>query len=392
MLASTAPTPFLQLCNHVRARRTGEFVFSATGSEIHIFLLSGRIAWATTARQPLEFIRYLIQQKGIDSATLRHVVETCRRERLPLGNTLVEWNIASLDDVREALAVQFRNSLDALRNETSGSSVFLDRPNFRGYDERLTFDISSLLEAAAAPSEEEPPRDLAPNPVEAEIARVAQKASWIAVENGAASRDSRVPLPLFELLRHGTEFVARRKPDGGEIGFVTSDGSCVFVGFEQDHYGLLLLSLTPFIPIEVRPTVVELPRYEPIEDSARVDAHHAPIVEQLREIIEFGPSLHGVALLDQNRQPIFSLDRSRNPGESLKRIADRPALTDALQTTGTRLAVAEGSHWLFGVALEDFASTAWVLLDRNAPQSLGWAALSSALGTSTKKKFGKKPT
>lgn len=388
MLASTASSPFLQLCSHVDARRTGEFVASAANCEVHVFLLNGRVAWATDTRQPLEFIRFLTEERGVDPSTLREVVETCLRERRPLGDTLIEWNIASFDDVRDALEAQFRHSLDALRQEPDGSSVFLDRPHFQGYDERLTIDIAALFEEESAPAAE---GNASQDAIEREITRAARNAIWVAVENGRTQRDARVPAALREILQEGNEFVVRRAPGGGEVGFVASNGSHVYLGYQDDEYGLLLLSLSSFIPVKTRPPVVQFPRYEPIENAARVDASCTAAVERLREALDFGPSLYAVALLDQDRLPLFSLDRSRDPGEWLRRIAERPALAKALETTGTRLAVADGACWLFGVALEDAgARSAWVLLDRHASQSLGWAALSSTLGSTKKKRFGKK--
>lgn len=380
---ATAPIspPTEQLAAVVRSRKTGQFVFAAKDTEIHVYLQHGRVAWATDSRRPLEFMRRLMQRQHIDKESIRHVIESCRKERRPLGETLIEWGLASLEDVRDALYEQLSLSVTALSQEREGSSIFLERPQFQSYDERLTFELTALITQLSEPSTDGSPR-LDPT----RVASAARAASWLSVGTFSCPKEPRAPLALHSLLTKGVDLVARRSPSGGTLGFVTADESLVFAGYDIDgDYGRLYVSLAPFIlpaPTLARAASAAHPL---VEGFSRGEIVAPAVVERLREVLHFGPSILAVALLDGSGEPLFSLDRSGAPGEWLAWIAARPELLALLESPATRVGVASRSHWIFGVALHGEEScSAWVLLERSARQGLGWAALTSALGGSLK--------
>lgn len=132
----SAAHPVEELYRLARATANGELICAAMQLEIHVFLQAGRIAWATDSRHPFAFASHLQRIARIDPDTLRQVVEECRRERLPLGETLVEWGLASWDGVRTALAHQISLAVSQLATLELAQTLFLERA-FRDYDERL---------------------------------------------------------------------------------------------------------------------------------------------------------------------------------------------------------------------------------------------------------------
>jgi hypothetical protein len=125
--------------------RAYELICVSASIEIHVYLQAGRVAWALDSEHPLAFAGQLQESGGIDPTALREVVASCRRERLPLGETLVAWGLSTWDGVRACLRHQIQLALRALGAVDAAETVFLSR-TYRAYDERLTFDVHELLD------------------------------------------------------------------------------------------------------------------------------------------------------------------------------------------------------------------------------------------------------
>ena len=146
-----------ELLDISRSGGTGEFLCVTASVEIGVYLQHGRVAWATVSSHPFEFARYLERRFGIDDGTFRRFVERCRRDRLPLGETLVASRLLALADVEAALRHQIGIALSAIATVPAGRTIFLQRRRFTEYSEAFTFDLPSLLPGSpAAPTEIEP--------------------------------------------------------------------------------------------------------------------------------------------------------------------------------------------------------------------------------------------
>ena len=110
----TERCPVTRLCELAEAGATGELVCVGAGFEAHVFLQAGRVAWATDSTHPFAFASHLQRIAKIDVPTFRQVVEECRREKLPLGETLVAWGLATWDQVRAALTHQIGEAVALL--------------------------------------------------------------------------------------------------------------------------------------------------------------------------------------------------------------------------------------------------------------------------------------
>jgi hypothetical protein len=129
-----------------RASATGELICATDDLEVHVYLQEGRVAWATSSAARFAFSRDLIERTGVDPETLKELVEDCRRNRRPLGETLVEWKLASLEDVRSSLRLQVTHALQSLPGHPSTPTLFLERgAGYLTYDRALTFALEEVL-------------------------------------------------------------------------------------------------------------------------------------------------------------------------------------------------------------------------------------------------------
>ena len=76
------------LSDLVACEASGELICVSDKFEVHVYFQRGRIAWATDSTRPLAFTRYLLETAKIDPEIFREILESCRREKRPLGETL----------------------------------------------------------------------------------------------------------------------------------------------------------------------------------------------------------------------------------------------------------------------------------------------------------------
>ncbi len=137
-----------QLLGSSDAKASGEFVCESDGAEIHVFLQSGRVAWATNSKNPLAFKHRLKEYAHLDEDSYQQVMSECHRTHAPIGETLVAWKLATMEQVRNALSGQVAQTLELLdKCQGPGKAVFLARPQYAQYNLELTFDVRGLLSA-----------------------------------------------------------------------------------------------------------------------------------------------------------------------------------------------------------------------------------------------------
>lgn len=125
---------------------SGELICASESVEVHIYFQRGRVAWATDSARPLAFTRALLESAQIDVNIFREILESCRREKRPLGETLVAWGVASREEVREALRHQVDLAVTLLAESGTMQTLFLNRPQqFANYDPDLTFALEEIV-------------------------------------------------------------------------------------------------------------------------------------------------------------------------------------------------------------------------------------------------------
>ena len=150
---SADSSPIGALLEHAARGVSGELIGVSDGVEVHVYLQRGRLAWATDSVHPLAFTRRLVATAKIDVETFREVLDACRREKRPLGETLMAWEVATKDEIRGALRHQIDTALSLLRTSEPMQTIFLARPTqFADYDTELTFTVEELGLFAPRPS------------------------------------------------------------------------------------------------------------------------------------------------------------------------------------------------------------------------------------------------
>jgi len=142
-------TPWQAIRRLVDSASSGELIIASDAIEIHVYVLDGRLAWATSSTARNEFLRRLVEDHGIANDTLREVIEECRRTRGRLGETLIAWGVATADQIRDALRAQIEHALVAAAAHRGARCLFL--PRRLKYAMELTFALADLdLDAASA--------------------------------------------------------------------------------------------------------------------------------------------------------------------------------------------------------------------------------------------------
>jgi hypothetical protein len=390
--------PVLRALERLMAQlKTGEFVLATPSSEVHIYLQRGRFAWATASAHPYEFRRHLQRRCHIDDETMREVIEFCRRERRPLGETLVAWNLATVEDVRASLTHQLRLALRAATAHDDVASLFLERPQFLEYDERLTFSLEELqCGDASAVTRMPPPVPLpiaTPAPREARAApSLLAAAPWLTnvcvFRGGALVEDlpsepgvARPSPELVQLLdRAGCDFAAVRGASEDVLGARVAEHTYVFASTASlTHSGATLQTLRR---AGWRPPEQHEDRGGVAPPSWRVGA--TAQASWLPELLGYDREILAVAVSDARG--------------ALQQAVGRPSLAPELVATwlaerlvpfaelaaglvagaGAHFALGDAGCWAF-VAPVGTAQHACVLAHRRSPQGLGWAALNAQL-------------
>ena len=406
----TTARPVDSLMSLASAAASGEFICASSTGEIHVYLQRGRIAWATDSRHPFAFAAHLQETAGIDVDTFRQIVEECRREKLPLGETLVEWGLATWEVVRSALAHQIEAALSLLSTTESGQTLFLAR-GYATYDEHLTFVIGDFIRPTA-PVRREPVPDPAPAP--AEVARPSatvagrlrasiEGLSWVElydddrmVDGDPRSTTPRVPASLIRAtLLDGADFAAIRSTRTSVIGFAFARPRSVWCRVSAEStFGAVVSSIWSIAGGSDKPADRPPPR--PDATAWSLGEPDAASGEAVRAFLHRAQDVLGAVVLAADPssapvvgcgcsllEPAHALDiarrRSANFANGLMPMTDETERAlDSIGFSLKTMVSGEPRLWCFGAELErESGETLWLFLDRRNSQGLGWAYLSA---------------
>lgn len=385
---------------------SGEFICATSSLEVHVYLQAGRVAWATDSKHPFAFAKYLQESARIDDDTFRQVIEDCRRDKLPLGETLVKWGLVSEEGVRDALRHQIRQAFDELLAAPTCHALFLDR-GYSGYNPRLTFDVHEFLAASSSQVRDEPPQSRVSIEGRSGFARQLRESidglSWVEVLEGEALVDgdpaganARTPLCVLRTSIHdGADFVAIRSAQGSLVGLGAAGERSLWCRLSADSpFGAAVSTLWTITSTGRRSNVSSVSRPGPVTHFAGDE--HGPLTSEMRGFLERAPEVLAAVVLDAGDRsvptvgfavPEVEVDRcltiARKRSECLScqlwmGSDNRERSLDSVGFYLKTMVSGEGNLWCFGAELGvDPPETLWLFLHRGCSQGLGWAYLST---------------
>lgn len=390
--------PALRLVELCSLRSSGELICSSELGEIHVYLQRGRLAWATDSTHPFAFAAYLRREENIDADTLRHVVDECRKHKLPLGETLVAWKLVTWDRVRAALLHQINLALDVLGKASSGETLFLPR-TYDEYDQRLIFGLDELdfdLRRASAEPESTPPAPAMGSDLPHRLRSSIEGLEWVEtlenarpVEPERPHSEPRTPEPFVRsTLLDGADFVALRARGHVLVGIRLTSSRSVWcqVAASSTLGGVI----SAVCAVAERDDADPPDRGLPTSAQWRVGGDHSAIEtlgafgcraqEVLAALVlptggSAAPTA-GWGTLDLDL--CTSLGRRRSTGLQHAPVAeDGPARwMDSVGFGRKSLVTGESGLWCCGMELGT-ESTLWLFLRRDTPQGLAWAYMTS---------------
>jgi hypothetical protein len=386
--------PLAALLGLVRDGASGEFVCVSSTCELHVYLQSGRIAWATDSTLPFAFSRHLLENTSLAKETFHEVLEACRHDRLPLGETLIEWHVVTREEIRAALMHQIRAAMESLRGCAKGHTIFLERQRqFASYATELTFDMRELVPVAAAPVSGtlERVRSKIPEPAWLELFE-----GEVVLEQLPAAVGQQVPACLLQhSVLDGADVIAVRTARGTLIGVALPEPTrTLWCRLEvETAFGTTLAALCQYASIG-QTNAPSPPAAEEGSNGSAVravgDGDRAGSVA-MRTFMERAPEIDGVLLME-NDEPVCGVARRRSDPERMKAIVRRrvpmldvilpemhePTDLDELGYRLKSLVTGEEQVWCFGAELgSEPKRTLWLFTDRQCAQGLGWAYLTS---------------
>ncbi len=402
-------SPFRELAEVVEAERTGELIAATSSTEIHVHLKRGRIAWATASGIPFAFAQFIKRRCNIDDAAFRHVVEECRRDRLPLAETLVAWGLAEWEDVSAALRHQVKVALVALAELTDARTLFLERPHYAEHGSMSVHLGSLMAELPRRPSSVMPRVSVGPTARPgycADLLGSVEGAVWIDLLAGDLLLDgappsatgSRVPRALARTCpADDVDFLAFRTARGSLIGVrLAASGRAIWCGLGADStFGSAVATLTAIEDVRM---VVPTPGTKPLGGAiVDVAGGETSATLEARTLLERAGEVVAVAVLEDDhvraavardavdstrvlelfrrRRRLFrdaTADDSEPPPSSVLAPMETIGFTTRMLVTG------EPEGWCYGAELFGAPGrTLWLLTARSAAQGLGWACVTS---------------
>jgi hypothetical protein len=404
-----------ELARHVERDASGEFISASASAEVHVFLQHGRVAWAVEASRPLSFVSALRERCGLSDADLRTAFDESRRERVPLGETLARWSLASWEDIRWSLEKQLVSALGALAKSQPGQSMFLDRSRFGEYDERLTFSFESLVMQLGAQSNEllesgrftralftRPPSAATPDESSPALAAAEVLVSVRGAERVEVLRDGHTIdsagrvlvdrercLRLLQALDDGASLVAAHSTANALVGaHITGSRDQVWLYLGSSvTLGSALLPLTgKIVSAEGSlPQAAALAHTdsewaigdEPFDEADSLFAHSEVLAV-------FVADEHGEMRLGRGRGSL-DLHEAVDLAERRCRLFASAAVMEldhdapSMAPIGYRVATREASYWCLGGAIGGSRErrSVWVIIHPSAGLAIGWACLAA---------------
>jgi len=389
----------------VKRGASGEFICASSTLEVHVHLQLGRLAWATDSRHAFVFTRHLQEHAQLTKDQFREVLDECRRNHLPLGETLILWGLATLSQVRAALRHQIAFALTELSKATGGQQVFLERvEGYKRYASELTFELSEFDEELNPEPESGVTGSATPQGLLRQIRDAVSDVAWIELLEGESVVDQdppgsaqRVLPPVPRLtLRDGAELVTLRSARGALVGVSLRGGRTLWcrVGVDSTFASAVsALSAVAGFDEATLPT----PRSGALRRWVFGDTM-SPEVCELEDFLGRAPDLmaallvlpvgkelvHGVGHQDipfdwcrdlvRRRAPLFALERDVFSEPPPGTVQDFEGLGFCQRS----IASAEAGFWCFGAELARPAgASVWIFIKREASQGLGWAYLTA---------------
>jgi hypothetical protein len=404
-LLETAP---LGLAECADGGLSGEFICASTALEVRVHLRAGRVAWATDSRYPSRFARYLQEHGSISSEQLRDVLAECRRNQLPLGATLVESGVATVEQVRAALRHQISRALSELSRIGPNQGVFLERAEgYQRYAPEFTFELSEFKTEVRSLT---PAPRSDPAPAQRLLERVRRSAgdvSWLEVLAGhfvsaqePAGAGRRVPLDVASAtLLDGAALVTLRTSRGtlvgvslqGErrslwcrVGIDRTFGTAVsalcdaagFAAAEPPTSGGSALGAEPWrlgsVDTALSRTLADFVARAPDLEATLVIG--LPGAEAVCGVGQGGAAAEWCEDVARRRAAVFRRAESLFPASAEGAEPDLRGFRHQVRA----LATAESQLWCLGAELRPGSpASVWIFLKRHASQGLGWAYLTT---------------
>ncbi|MBX3261291.1 MAG: hypothetical protein KF782_16520 [Labilithrix sp.] len=403
------PSPLDTLRAIAERGGTGEFICASSTVEVHVYLQRGRLAWATDSEHPFAFTRHLQRSSQIDGESFRDILDSCRRERRPLGETLVSWGVATWDEVRDALRHQLALALAVLRGGGPAQTLFLDRTEqFAKYEPRLTFDVAEMLadhegSSRAAPRTDagEGARSAPRGSLAGRLLDAADGILWAQTLDGTNVAES-APEPAerarFETdivrgtVLDGAELVTLRAPEGTLAGVALDASRSLWCRLTTEAtVGAAISALSGFAASERASS--DVTGAGPVGAPWVVGAH-VPVVRDLEDFLGRAPETLAALMTDLDggswscgagaslaSEYAFELARRRAhvlASPSPFGADDAPPAADDVDLSSRSMLTRERTVWCFGAELDARPrKILWLLLHRQSSQGLGWAYLTS---------------
>ena len=396
-VAWTKLAPIADLTELALRRASGELICAAAGAEVHVHLQAGRIAWATDSRHAFAFTRYLQEHAAVSNQQLREVYDECRRNNLPLGETLVSWNLASFEQVRGALSHQIRGAIAQLAALDRADSVFLRRGReYQQYATELTFDLSEFVaDLPLAPSA----NSTRPRGVVHQIREAVNDVSWVELLDGSGvvdrdpwSDEPRTPAALIQsTLLDDAKLVTVRTGRGTLVGAALAEQRTLWCRVPAGStFGSAISALSALAGLETAatnaaPTPTRAPSWMLGE---------ASLVSELMAFLERAVDLVAVVWVTPSQGRVGAGKGDVEANFCMDIIDRRSAVFDVSpeafvdplrsEVDGSEpgfhlrsLATAERGAWCFAAELGALAGSLWLFLRRSASPGLGFAYLSA---------------
>lgn len=381
-------------------RASGELISVSDAAEVHVFLQHGKIAWATSSLHPLEFTRFLLETAEIEAGTFREILESCRREKRPLGETLIAWGVATKEEVRAALHHQIESALSAIDDSASSELLFLKRSaQYADYDVTLTFDVGDLVVpapgAALRPSIPVVPAT-APPPSEASVrVRMALDGIRWTEEVGAGCSSERIPRELLEgSLLDGARLVTLQSSGETLAGTLLPQERALFCLVDSSvTIGEIVSLLGSLSAIPAAPPALPVPLHgSPWTVGRPYDDRMAPVLD---EFLERASDVRAVFLAPTDQGHVFGVGRGAVDGDELAQLVLRrgrafaapvvprdrepPSAADVEGTTSFRAMTLETNCMLFATEIVAAGAThlVWIVLDESVSKGIAWSYLTS---------------
>lgn len=135
-----------------RSRRTGELVIRKGSLSGRVFFVDGRVAWARCEGTPPNFLLdRLVEHNHLAREDLLSLVRECRTHGRQFGDYLVDLELMSFADMREALIAHVRDHLSAILS-APGQPRSLFVPVTRTFASRFIFELDEILVDASTPA------------------------------------------------------------------------------------------------------------------------------------------------------------------------------------------------------------------------------------------------